>query len=125
VFSVMDMWTNVFASIGKRTAGTGPGAFMLAGPKWQGAAPSDIRQVFRCPTRYAWALGQTQCDGEEQFAAINALQAQDRLTPLSAWGQPYAPPADLAIYASVNLSASRWISLRVWTPRPSLAASAR
>jgi hypothetical protein len=58
VFSVMNMWTDVFASIGKRTTTTGPGAFMLAGPKWNGTAPSDIRGVYRSSTRYAWVLGQ-------------------------------------------------------------------
>jgi hypothetical protein len=102
VFSVMDMWTNVFASIGKRTTGTGPGAFLLAGPKWQGIPPSDIRQIFRCPTRYAWALGQTQCDGEDQFATVNALQAQYHLTPLAAWGRPYTPPTDVPFDRSID-----------------------
>jgi hypothetical protein len=91
VFSVMDMWTNVFASLDKRTTGTGPGAFLFVGRNWNGTAPSDICEVFHCPTRYAWVLGQTQCDGEQEFAAVNRLQAQYKLTPLSAWGHPYEP----------------------------------
>jgi hypothetical protein len=102
VFSVMDMWTNVFASLGKRTTGTGPGAFLFVGRNWNGTAPSDIRQVFHCPTRYAWVLGQTQCDGEQEFAAVNRLQAQYKLTPLSAWGHPYEPP-ELAVDPGVPL----------------------
>src|SRR6516164_1595291 len=95
VFSVMNMWTDVFASIGKRTTGTGPGNFLIAGPNWQGTAPPDVRQTFRSSTRYAWLLGQTQANGPEDFAAVNALQAAYKLTPLSAWGTPYTPPTNV------------------------------
>lgn len=103
VFSTMDMWTNVFASVGKRTTGTGPGNFLFAGPKWDGAAPSDIRQTIRSPTRYAWVLGQTQANGPDDFAAVNAIQAQYKLTPLSDWGQPYTPSANVPVDGSVDL----------------------
>jgi hypothetical protein len=75
VFSVMNMWTDVFASIGKRTTGTGSGAFLMAGPKWNGSVPTDVRQTYRSSTRYAWVLGQTQANGPDDFAAVNALQA--------------------------------------------------
>jgi len=34
VFSIMNMWTDVFGSVGKRTTGTGPGSFLIAGPDW-------------------------------------------------------------------------------------------
>jgi hypothetical protein len=104
VFSVMNMWTDVFASIGKRTTTTGPGAFLLAGPKWNGVAPSDIRQVYRSTTRYAWVLGQTQANGPDDFAAVNALQAEYKLTPLSAWGKPYTPPANVPVNPNVALT---------------------
>ena len=88
VFSMMNMWTDVFGSVGKRTTGTGTGAFLIAGPKWQGKAPADVKQTFRSPTRYAWILGQTQANGPGDFAAVNAIQAQYQLTPLDALGQP-------------------------------------
>ena len=91
VFSMMNMWTDVFGSVGKRTTGTGPGNFLIAGPSWQGTVPSDIKQTFRSSTRYAWVLGQTQVNGPDDFAAVNALQADYKLTPLSAWGTPYTP----------------------------------
>ena len=97
VFSMMNMWTDVFGSVGKRTTGTGPGNFLIAGPKWQGTAPADIKQTFRSSTRYAWLLGQTQAKGPDDFAAVNAIQAGYKLTPLSAWGKPYAPPANVPV----------------------------
>jgi hypothetical protein len=102
VFSVMNMWTDVFASMGKRTTGTAPGAFLIAGPEWQGTAPADIKQTYRSSTRYAWLLGQTQANGPDDFAAVNALQAQYKLTPLSAWGKPYTPPTNLPFDKKVN-----------------------
>jgi hypothetical protein len=106
VFSAMNMWTDVFASIGKRTTGTGPGLFLLAGPKWHGATPTGIKRVYRCSTRYAWLLGQTQANGPSDFATVNAVQARYHLTPLSAWGKPYTPPANMPVDTNVDLKAT-------------------
>jgi hypothetical protein len=39
-------------------------------------------------------LGRTYADGSEKdYAAVNALQAQLKLTPLSQWGKPFTPKA--------------------------------
>ena len=103
VISVMNMWTDVFASIGKRTTGTAPGNFLIAGPKWQGTAPADIKETYRSSTRYAWLLGQTQANGPEDFAAVKAIQAGYKLTPLSAWGKRYTPPAKVPVDSKVNI----------------------
>ena len=103
VFSLMNMWTDVFGSIGKRTTGTGPGNFLIVGPNWKGTAPPDTKQTFRSPTRYAWLLGQTQVNGPDDFATVNALQAQYKLTPLSAWGKPYTPPDNVPVDPKVDL----------------------
>ena len=40
VIALFDFWSNVFASIGKRTTGTGAKHFLIAGPGWQGATPA-------------------------------------------------------------------------------------
>jgi hypothetical protein len=104
VMSMMEMWTNVFGSIGKRTTGTAPGNFLIVGPNWEGAAPADIKQTFRSPTRYAWVLGQTQANGPDDFAAVIAIQNEYKFMPLSAWGKPYTPPANVAVDASVDVN---------------------
>lgn len=104
VFSIMNMWTDVFGSAGKRTTGTTPGNFLIAGPNWQGTPPADIKRTFRSSTRYAWALGQTQANGPDDFAAVNAIQAGYKLTPLSAWGKPYTPPANVPVDARVDVT---------------------
>ena len=102
VIALFDLWSNVFASIGKRSTGTGAGNFLIAGPGWQGTPPADVKQVLRSPTRFVWVNGQMQADGPKDYAAVNALQKQYKLTPLSAWGQPYAPPAEVAVAPGVD-----------------------
>ena len=88
---LMDGWTDVFASIGKRTTGTGSGKYAIVGPHWNGDLPYDIGEL-RSPTDIVWILGQTQVNGPSDCTAVNQLQQQYKLTPLSAWGKPYTPP---------------------------------
>ena len=47
---------------------------------------------FPMATRYMVILGRTYADGtEEDYEIVNELQAQYKITPLSAWGKPYTP----------------------------------
>jgi hypothetical protein len=102
VIALFDMWSNVFASIGKRNTGTGAAHFLIAGPGWQGTPPADVQQTFQSPTRFVWVNGQMQANGPQDYAVVNALQKQYTLTPLSAWGQPYTPPAAVPVAAGVD-----------------------
>jgi hypothetical protein len=102
VIALFDMWSNVFASIGKRTTGTAAGNFLLAGPNWQGSTPPDVKQVFRSPTRFVWVNGQMQADGPKDYEGVTFLQKQYKLTPLSAWGTPYTPPATVPVTSGVD-----------------------
>jgi hypothetical protein len=96
------MWTNVFASIGKRTTGTDAANFLIVGPGWQGTAPADVKQTFRSPTRFVWVNGQMQTNGPQDYAVVNALQRQYKLTPLSAWGKSFVPPARVPVDQGVE-----------------------
>lgn len=91
---LMDAWTNVFASPGKRTTGTKRGAFAIVGPDWQGTLPKGVTEI-RSPTAMVWLIGRTQTNGKQDFPAVHRLQDQYRLIPLSAWqkGARVAPPA--------------------------------
>jgi hypothetical protein len=102
VIALFDMWSNVFASIGKRNTGTGAANFLIVGPGWQGDVPVNVERVFHSPTRCVWVNGQMQADGPRDYDAVNALQHQYKLTPLSAWGKPYTPPAEVAVNGSVD-----------------------
>lgn len=92
VLALLDLWTDVFASIGKRTTGTGPASFLIVGPDWSGEAPAGVTRTFRSPTRFAWLLGQTQTNGPADYAAVNAIQDGYTLTPLAASEAPATQP---------------------------------
>ena len=102
VIALFDMWSNVFASIGKRTTGTKAANFLIAGPGWKGTPPAGIAKTYHSPTRFVWVNGQMQADGPPACAAVSDLQKQYKLTPLSAWGQPWRPPAERPMPASVD-----------------------
>jgi hypothetical protein len=96
VIALFDCWSNVFASIGPRTTGTGAASFLVAGPGWHGSPPAGIAKVYRSPTRWVWVNAQMRADGPTEAGVATALQKQYRLTPLSAWGTAHAPPAEPA-----------------------------
>jgi len=86
-------WTDVFADPGKRTTGTAAADFAITGPGWKGTLPAGIKAEYKSPTSIVWVLGRTYSTGTRaDYAAVNAIQAQYKLTPLSAWGKPYTPP---------------------------------
>lgn len=88
---MLDAWTNVFASPGKRTTGTKAGTFAITGPGWTGALPKGVTEI-KAPTNMVWIIGRTQTDGPADYPAVHKIQNGFRLTPLSAFGKPYTPP---------------------------------
>lgn len=97
LFPMVDLWMTIFNSPGSRTTGQKAGNFLLTGPGWKGEVPQGMIHI-PVATRYMVILGRTYADGTEaDYAAANALQAQLKITPLSAWGKPFtpvAPPVD-------------------------------
>ena len=90
---MLDGWTDVFADPGKRTTGTAAADFAITGPGWKGQLPPGIKAEYKSPTNIVWVLGRTYSTGTAaDYAAVNAIQAQYKLTPLSAWGKRYTPP---------------------------------
>jgi hypothetical protein len=90
---MLDGWTNVFADPGKRTTGTVAADFAITGPGWKGTLPPGIKVEYKSPTNIVWVLGRTYSTGTpDDYAAVNAIQAEYKLTPLSAWGKAYTPP---------------------------------
>ena len=89
---ILDAWTNVFTSPGKRTTGTKAGEFAIVGPNWTGTLPQGMT-AYRSPTNTAMIAGRTQANGPRDYAVVNAIQKQYGVTPLSSYGKPYTPPA--------------------------------
>src|SRR5262245_60952819 len=102
VMQALNMWTDDFLSVGTRTTGTEPGNFLIAGPTWKGTAPADIKETYRCSTRFAWVLIQTMANGPADFPAVIAIENAYKLTPLSAWGKSYTPPENVPVDPSMD-----------------------
>lgn len=86
VVPIMDMWTEVFATLGTRTTGNEGGTFALVGPHWQGSLPAGMRMV-RSPTENGWIIGRIQTNGAPDYDHVHGLQAGYAATPLSLWGK--------------------------------------
>lgn len=90
---LMDGWTNVFAALGKRTAGNQRVNYAIVAPDWSGALPAGVREI-RAPASSVWLHTQLVPTSKSDRAAATRLQSQYRLTPLVAWpqGQRALPP---------------------------------
>jgi hypothetical protein len=91
------LWMPVIDSPGSRTTGGKAANILISGPGWQGTVPAGMQHV-QSPTRYLAILGRTYADGSDaDYKAVNALQAQYKIVPLSSFGKPFtyvAPPVD-------------------------------
>ncbi len=87
---MMDMWTDVFASPGKRTTGTGAGRFAVVMQGWKGKLPAGIERI-ESPTPYVWIIGRTQTNGPADYEAVHKVQDGYAITPLSQWGNKPVP----------------------------------
>jgi hypothetical protein len=98
---MLDMWTDVFASPGWRTTGTGAGNFLITPPGWSGAVPADFTRI-SAPTPYVWVIGRTKTDGPADYDAVHKIQAGYKITPLSQWGKEPTPP-EVKIDPSIDM----------------------
>jgi hypothetical protein len=93
LFPMVDLWMPIIQSPGSRTTGGKAGNFLLTGPGWKGEVPEGMTH-YEFGSRYMLILGRTYANGSDaDYRAVNALQAQYTITPLSAWGKPYTPKA--------------------------------
>ena len=78
-----------FHTPGTRTEGEAAAKYLITGPGWNGTVPAGMKQI-KAATRYIVILGRTYANGTDQdYKAVNALQAQYSIVPLSAYGKPY------------------------------------
>lgn len=85
--TLLDMWTDVFATLGKRTTGTAKGNTVIVPPGWVGTLPSGMARL-DAPTAHVMAKILIQADGQADVMAANALQDGFTLTPLAQWNLP-------------------------------------
>ncbi len=84
--ATLGAWTNVVASLGTRTTGSGKEEFAIVGPHWKGKLPGGVSEV-QSPTDLAWLFARTQTSGGADLQAAAKIQSQFKLTPLSGHGK--------------------------------------
>lgn len=97
----LDMWTDVFSSVGSRTTGTKAGNYAYVAPGWRGTLPAGVRKIV-APTQMIWMMGRTQTNGPSDYDNVHKVQDGYRLTPLSQWGKSYTPPPTSAVSDKVD-----------------------
>jgi hypothetical protein len=101
VMQLIDAWNGVPAAPGSRTHGGRARYFAITGPNWQGQLPAGVEEL-KSPTTLTIVAGRTYCSGKEEYAIVNRLQDQYKLTPLSQWGSDYVPPEHVPVKEGVD-----------------------
>ena len=70
-----------FAYVGKRTTGTKAGAYLITGPSWKGATPSDMKQI-SSPNNSVLVIGRVFVENDSDLPTAYGLAKQIQLTPL-------------------------------------------
>lgn len=104
LMTVLDAWTNVIASVGKRTTGSEAENFILAGPSWTGKLPGGLTLI-KLPTNNAWLIGLIQTNTLVDYPYVHPVQNAFHLTPLSTWPKNYTPPKG-AVNSKVDFQTS-------------------
>jgi hypothetical protein len=90
-FQFIDAWTNNFHYASTRTMGSQKQAYALVAPGWKGALPSGVIRV-DTPTPTGFIIGRWFVADEKDVKAVNKIQEQVTMTPLSSWGKSYTSP---------------------------------
>ncbi len=97
----LDMWTDVFASVGARTTGTKAGHYAYVPPGWTGTLPDGVEKI-QAPTSLVWMMGRTQTNGPSDYENVHKIQDGMKLTPLASWGKDFTPPSSSPVDASID-----------------------
>ncbi len=81
VTSLIDAWTNVFATLGTRATGNAEHQYVITGPHWTGALPAHCTHIVS-PTNLACIVAQTSLDDVSQTHALATLHDHYRLDPM-------------------------------------------
>lgn len=93
-FTIMDAWTNIITSLGKRTSGTAFQQYLITGPGWTGTVPEGMMQI-KSPTNMAFISGRIQTDSREDgMKNVLPVQKKLKLIPLSRYEENNYEPFD-------------------------------
>ena len=93
----IDMYTFNFAYIGSRATGNDSATYLLAGPKWKGEMPKEVKSIIKSETELAFVLFRTQLINADDIENVKEIQEVYKVQTLSEFlGKP-APAAAPAI----------------------------
>ncbi|MCW2286771.1 hypothetical protein M2323_004560 [Rhodoblastus acidophilus] len=87
-----DYMDDNFAYVGTRATGDGAGTFAIVGPGWKGSLPAGVTALPSASTPWAFLQVRTAVKDASDLDAAHAIQDKYKLTPLSQWENPAAPP---------------------------------
>jgi hypothetical protein len=90
-YQFIDAYTNNFHYASTRTMGSQEQKYALVAPGWSGKLPKGVTRV-DCPTPTGFIIGRWFVASEKDVAAVNKIQVQVTMTPLSSYGKSYTPP---------------------------------
>ena len=83
LIALLDAYTNVAASLGKRTSGTDKRDFAIIGPNWKGNLPEGTTEI-RSPTELAWLFGRIAVHDKGDLGTAVKVQDQFKLKSAAA-----------------------------------------
>jgi hypothetical protein len=90
-FQFIDAWTNNYRYASTRTMGSQDQDYALVAPGWKGKLPDKVIRV-DSPNPTGFVIGRIYVADTKDVPAVNALQKQITMTPLSSYGKSYTPP---------------------------------
>ncbi|MCP4261572.1 MAG: DUF1254 domain-containing protein [Planctomycetes bacterium] len=90
-YQFIDAWTNNYHYASTRTMGSQEQNYALVAPGWKGKLPKGVTRV-DSPTPTGFIIGRWFVASEKDVAAVNAIQVQVTMTPLSKYGKLYIAP---------------------------------
>ncbi len=95
IVPLLDGFSEVIKVISSINDGSDARTLAITGPGWSGTLPEGVEEV-KSSTAIVWLLGRVYSTGTpEDYKIVNDIQDQFELIPLSAYGQPYTPPAGI------------------------------
>jgi len=90
---LVDLYTFNYGYVGSRATTNRGGAYLVAGPNWNGSIPPNVKRVFRCETDFSFLIFRTQLFGPDDLENVKKIQSGYKLQTLSEFLQRPAPPA--------------------------------
>lgn len=111
----VDLFGQSFAYAGTRTTGSRAGAYVIAGPEWEGVAPAGASAVFRSESNFVLCVIRVGLGGSEDLDSASRLQSGFAFSTMSnfvgAGGGPDAAGITFPAYDSKRAESAAFIDL--------------